>query len=972
MVWVSAYSNNLPERDRTVRATRLHGGAGSGMVYACVFVAPGLSATEPHPAMNLKTKSSLAAAALMLLVFGGGLLIQDFLIQGSLKKPIADQQFMLVSRVAGEIDQRLEISLDALGRIAAGIGPELMRDPARLQAYIDDKHGIRAVFDAVIVVSPRLRVLADTPRVPGRAGADVSSLAHLQRLLATGAPVVSEPFMGKVTRRPTIALSVPVRDAEGRLAAVLSGTLDLLASNFLGSLNERWEGERGHFMLTTRDRHTIVGAEGAKALEVAAVSGANPVYDRALGGWEGTDTGNAGDGTQSLMSFVALKRTGWIVGAVLPVDEAFAPILQSRRTGIALLLLASALVAWLVWLAINGVLSPMLALRDNARLLRSDPTLAAGMRAGDDEVGEIARDLYRLVDELARARRDSEIRAKELQSVLDASPLAIIRVRDRRFMSVNPAFERLVGYKAEDVVGKLADLVYLSPEAFAATGKRLYTGMVGDAVVKLEEAFRNSAGEAFWTNIYARLIDPDDPGKGSVVIIEDISERRAAEAARVQSEERMRYQAEHDALTRLPNRVLFNDRVNQAIRAARREQSRLALMFLDLDRFKNINDTLGHDVGDRLLQIVAGRIQACVRSSDTLSRPGGDEFMLLLPEIADPGDAAQVAHKVLEALARPYSIAGHQLMLTASIGISVYPEDGEDGQTLIRNADLAMYASKDNGRNTSQYFRAEMNERARERMALETALRRALDRGELLLHYQPQFDVTTRRLIGMEALVRWRDPATGELVPPGRFIPVAEDTGLILPLGTWVLGEACRQNGAWQAAGLPRVPVAVNISALQFRQTDFVAVVEEALRASGLEARWLELELTESVTMHAIERNIEILGLLRDQGVKVSIDDFGTGHSSLSYLKRLPIDTLKIDQAFVRDIVTDPDDAEIVAAIIGLARNLGLDVIAEGVESEAQLDCLRRRGCGKAQGYHFARPLPAAELEQFWRATVEA
>ncbi|MBI1906037.1 MAG: EAL domain-containing protein [Rhodocyclales bacterium] len=922
--------------------------------------------------MNLKTKSSLAVAALMLLVFGSGLLIQDFLIQGSLKKPIADQQFMLVSRVAGEIDRRLAINLDALRRIAAGIGPELLRDPARLQTYIEDKHGVRAMFDALIVVSPRLRVLADAPRVPGRVGTDVSSLAHLQRLRATGAPVVSEPFTGKVTGRPTIALSVPVHDAEGRLVVVLSGTLDLLAPNFLGSLTERWAGDRGHFVLTTRDRYTIVDADSAKVLGVLAVPGANPVYDRALGGWEGTDAGNAGDGVLSLMSFVALKSTGWIVGAVLPVEVAFAPIRQSRRTGIALLLLASALVAWLVWLAINGVLRPMLALRDNARRLRADPSLAAHLHAGDDEVGEIARDLYRLVDELARSRRDSDNHAKELQSVLDASPVAIIRVRGRHFMSVNPAFERLVGYKAKEVVGKLADLVYLSPEAFAATGEKLYSGMVGDAVVKLEEAFRNSAGETFWTNIYARLIDPDDPDKGAVVIVEDISERRAAEAARVRSEEHMRYQAEHDALTLLPNRVLFNDRVNQAILAAQRGRRQLALMFFDLDRFKNINDTLGHDVGDQLLQMVAERVRSCVRSSDTLSRPGGDEFMLLLPEIVDPGDAAQVANKVLETLARPYSIAGHQLMLTASIGISIYPDDGEDGLTLIRNADLAMYASKDSGRNTSQYFRAEMNERARERMSLEHALRRALDQGELLLHYQPQFDIATRRIIGMEALVRWRDPATGQLVPPGRFIPVAEDTGLILPLGTWVLGEACRQNGAWQAAGLPRVPVAVNISALQFRQTVFVAAVEDALRLSGLDARWLELELTESVTMHAIERNIEILGVLRAQGVKVSIDDFGTGHSSLSYLKRLPIDTLKIDQAFVRDIVTDEDDAEIVAAIIGLAHNLGLDVIAEGVETEAQLECLQRRGCGKAQGYFFARPLPADELEQFWCATVEA
>jgi diguanylate cyclase (GGDEF)-like protein len=445
--------------------------------------------------------------------------------------------------------------------------------------------------------------------------------------------------------------------------------------------------------------------------------------------------------------------------------------------------------------------------------------------------------------------------------------------------------------------------------------------------------------------------------RGQVVnfikIFSDISERK-------EREERVRHLAHHDFLTDLPNRVLLSDRIARAISAAQRNGTQVAVLFLDLDRFKNVNDSLGHSIGDKLLQEVARRLRACIRASDTVSRLGGDEFVLLVPDVSDPASVAVLAQKVLDAVSRPYSIEGHELISSPSIGLAVFPADGEDVETLLRNADAAMYHAKESGRNNYQFFTPDMNIRATERLSMERSLRRALERGELRLHYQPQYEVATGRIVGMEALIRWEHPEQG-LVSPGRFMPFAEESGLILPIGEWVLQEACRQNRAWQESGLAPVRVAVNISALQFRQAGFAATVRAALERSGLHARYLELEVTESVIMHDAERVTASLEELKQMGLELAIDDFGTGYSSLSYLKRFPIDRLKIDQSFVRDITTDRDDAAITSAIIALTRNLGLKTIAEGVETRAQLEFLRAHGCNEVQGFLLSRPVAAAE-----------
>ena len=422
----------------------------------------------------------------------------------------------------------------------------------------------------------------------------------------------------------------------------------------------------------------------------------------------------------------------------------------------------------------------------------------------------------------------------------------------------------------------------------------------------------------------------------------------------------------YDPLTNLPNRLLFLDRLEQDIAHAQRDGRLLAVMFVDVDRFKQINDSFGHPVGDRLLQAVAGRLESHIQAGDTVARMGGDDFSFVLTGMRQTHDAGEVAQKILASFARdPISLGDSEIFVAASIGISIYPFDGVDTTTLVKNADAALYHAKKEGRNNFQYYAAQMNASAGQRLALETGLRRALEREEFVLYYQPKVDLASGKITGMEALLRWQSAERG-LVAPAEFIPLLEETGLILPVGEWVLHAACKQAQSWQTAGFPDIRIAVNLSALQFRQPDIVGLILDILKKNDLDpgAGSLELELTESLLMNNAEGTIATLGKLREIGVQFSVDDFGTGYSSLSYLKRFPISSLKIDRSFVSGLADSRDDAAIVAAIISLGHSLGLKVIAEGVETMEQLDYLRKMKCGEMQGYLFSRPVPAAEMTQ--------
>ena len=514
---------------------------------------------------------------------------------------------------------------------------------------------------------------------------------------------------------------------------------------------------------------------------------------------------------------------------------------------------------------------------------------------------------------------------------------------------------------------------------------------------RMERVYRmlHNAGHYFWVQDTLRVFPMGEHRHQLVGLIMDISERKAAEielqrhrdhlqelvaeqtedllsakntAEQAMQEareagERLRHLAHNDVLTGLTNRVLMMDRLEQAIAFAQRQNQGLALLFIDLDRFKNINDSLGHSIGDRLLQAVAARLLDSVRNADTIGRYGGDEFIVLLSGIDQVEAIAGVAENLITAIAKPYLIEGHELAVTLSMGISLYPNDGKTPEDLIKKADTAMYKAKEAGRNNYQYFTQHMGDMARDRLALENELRHALERQEFELYYQALADITTNTIVGVEALLRWHHPERGLLLPQ-EFIGVAEESGLVIPIGNWVLHEACRQNRAWQDAGLSAIPVGVNISPLQFRRLGLLQEIEKVLRSTGLAPGHLSLELTEGVVMHQTGTTVATLRSLREMGVLISIDDFGTGYSSLGYLKSFPLDALKIDRTFIADLASDPNSTAITRAIIAMGRSLGLKIVAEGVCSDQQLAYLQQLGCDEFQGYHYSPPLEAVAFGQ--------
>jgi diguanylate cyclase (GGDEF)-like protein/PAS domain S-box-containing protein len=568
--------------------------------------------------------------------------------------------------------------------------------------------------------------------------------------------------------------------------------------------------------------------------------------------------------------------------------------------------------------------------------------------------------------ERRKAERAELLALQRLRLHLERTPLGVIEWdMDFRIATWNPSAEAIFGYAAAEAIGESGYMLVQGAQETERMAGMWMELQHSRSSTRVTMANKTNRGEIIHTEWYnTPLVDNEQKVIGVASLVQDITER-------LNTERTIHYMAHHDALTGLPNRRLMQDRLNQAILQARRQQKHVALMFLDLDRFKLVNDTLGHETGDYVLRDIAKRLSKTVREGDTVSREGGDEFIIVLPDLDKPESAQLVANKILNELAQPIEVSGHELTVTASIGISHYPNDATDIQHLLKHADSAMYQAKDAGRNTARFFTSDLNFLLSKRLEVESRLRRGIERSEFFLRYQPQVDVASGRIVGAEALIRWNDPVQGEIFPKD-FISVAEELGLIVPLGEWVFRTACQQIRAWNQEGYTTLTLSVNLSPRQFVSRKLLPSMKSALLETGIDASRLDLEITETVAMRNLEQSIEILTELRRIGATISIDDFGVGYSSLGQLKRLPAQSLKIDRTFISQIPEDANSCSITEAIIAMGKRLHLRVIAEGVETQPQLDFLRLNGCDTYQGYLFAKPLTISEMTALLKSQREA
>jgi diguanylate cyclase (GGDEF)-like protein/PAS domain S-box-containing protein len=919
---------------------------------------------------SLKTKMAVAITLLtaVLLATTGAIFAHFF--RQALEDSISRQNFTLVSSLANQIDSKLKFTQQHLSGIAQLVTPVILSDPEKTRQFLADRSDSQLLFDHHLAIfSPTLTVLASVPSDSSTSPMPPSIAKYLQKTIDTKAPQISEPFFSfKGNNRPVIIFTAPILTEEGQVAAVLSGCLDLLKDNFLGHLTTVTLGETGYLFLYNQERTLIFHPKPERILQQDVPLGANKMFDRALEGFEGTDETITSWGLHSLSSFKRVPITNWILAANRPVVEAYAPIRVAKRNFLLVLGVMLLITATTTWLLMRHLTTPLVDLTQQVLEYPTTEPAREITTSTRDEIRVLAETFNQLFSRLSEKEQALKKQINFLQVLIDVMPNPVFfKDMAGRYQGCNKAFEDYVGITKENLKGK--SVFEIAPPGLARTYHKADIDLLNQGAGKTQ----NYELSVTWQDGTQRQIifykatfcNPDGNLAGLVGTMLDITDRKKAEARLLEQESHLKFLSDYDPLTRLPNRNLFADRLQHTLAKAKQSGKNVALLLLDLDRFKTINDSLGHDAGNNILCQVAERLKTQVRESDTLARLGGDEFAMILEDVEESNSVLMEGQKILERLSGILVVEGNQLYLSASIGISLFPNDGDTPETLIKCAEVAMYRAKDQGRNNYQFYRPEMNERSKELLLLAGSLRQALSQKQFSLHYQPQIDIRSGQVVGAEALIRWHHPSLG-MVSPGDFIPLAEATGLIVPLGDWVLRTACEKNKAWNDAAKRPIRISVNISALQFREPEFIDKVDQILAETGIDPSLLEMEITESVIMDDVDAAIMTLTDLKVRNINLALDDFGTGYSSLNYLQKFPLTHLKIDRSFVMDVCSSEQSAEIVSSIIALAQNMKIQVIAEGVETEEQMDFLRGKGCDEAQGFLISRPIPPEQMEQIF------
>jgi diguanylate cyclase (GGDEF)-like protein/PAS domain S-box-containing protein len=920
---------------------------------------------------SLRTQVGWAIGLILSFTF----LVQALLLfsasSDALKISLSGQLEVLVSQVATELDDKVLMRISVLEVMAKKFPLDELKNEKQVERYFRDSPSLPALIDDLYLFSAEGVLLVDWPKVSGRRGLDMAERDYIAGVRKTNKTTVSKPILGRATMQPIIVIAVPILSDEGKLLGILGGVVNLQRSRLLEPLSTTRVGQTGYFFLASSERIMIAHPDASRILQKVKKPASNPVFDRAMDdGFEGVAEGVNSKGLEALFGFKRLAHTGWVLVAVLPSNEALIAVDQLgwRITALTVTFLIMAL--GVVFFMVRRFTRPLEILTEflkSTRTLAPPPFLVHSSQETDrlsDAFTHFLGEQKLAQDKLTQLTLRAEAANIDLRVAaiaFEAQEGMFITDADSVILRINQAFTDITGYTAEEVVGQTPHLLRSGRH-----DAKFYADM--QASLQLRRSWkgeiwnRRKNGDIHpeWLTITAVT---NEKGMLShyVTTITDISQRKAAE-------EEIQRLAFYDSLTQLPNRRLLLDRLQHALASSARNDRMGALLFLDLDNFKVLNDTLGHDKGDLLLQQVAHRLVACVREGDSVARLGGDEFVIVLEDLSliaheAAAQAENVGEKILATLNTPYDLAGQKYHNTPSIGVTLFWGHLNSVDELMKYADLAMYEAKKAGRFTLRFFDPRMQASITARAELEKDLRDGLLQNQFLLYYQPQVDAAGR-ITGAEALLRWQQPQRG-MVCPNEFIPLAEETGLILPLGLRILDSACQQLVLWgQQPHTAHLSIAINVSAAQLHQTDFVEQVLASLERTGADPQKLKLELTESLLFTNVETTIAKMLVLKGRGIRFSLDDFGTGYSSLSYLKRLPIDQLKIDQSFVRDLLVDADDVAIVRTIVALATSLDLLVMAEGVETEAQRACLALQGCDAYQGFLFGSPLPSADFEQ--------